>query len=136
MAVLDWLFAYFLALAATTNAFCLSLGSSPMTQRRLGKMPSLRRGPTANAHAEGISGADTVDLHWVEVSMDTGGVGPRIGMDKPPVLLLHGLLGQSRNFAGWAKEFKVRAIIYKYTVLVNSDLFRLPTNCCHLFFDG
>jgi hypothetical protein len=103
MTPLPWLVATAFALLCTTPAFSLGLHLSS----RLSRFKQAGTRVVAVRASNGPSAA--LDLHCVEVDLNTGGVGPRPGLDKPPVLVLHGLLGQSRNFASWAKDLKVRA---------------------------
>ena len=101
MALVDWIMIAMVSLIHTTHSFKLGLHASS----RLGRLNLVDRRTRA---ASTISEGGPLEIHHVEVDLNTGGVGPRPGIDKPPVLLLHGLLGQSRNFATWANELKVR----------------------------
>ena len=57
-----------------------------------------------------ISTDDAVDLAWYEMTasgFDTDGRFVSEGsFSKPPIVLLHGLLGSSKNFGTWARELK------------------------------
>ena len=79
-----WFRAHLLVLLGISEAF---QGKS-IPQRMRGSSTTL-----------GFSGADGLDLNYVEVSNPSNDDHVR-----PPIIMLHGLLGQSRNFKAWAQE--------------------------------
>ena len=55
-----------------------------------------------------ISTKDALDLKWVEVNQDGSLIQTPLPLsfDRTPVILLHGLLGQTRNFGSWSRDLK------------------------------
>ena len=87
-------------------------------------LPQMRAAAAQQRVLRGKLASAAVDLFWREVDEHGFVEQPhhRSEFQVPPIILLHGLLGSSRNFGTWARDLKARGFIEPERRLFLADL--------------